>query len=106
MIRLSGSVASVNTIAIRVGFSGNDKRTEVLPKALDFGFGAFLLVRLLCYFRHATGQSICFTGMRSAESVARTSSRIKAVVALITMPQRPFIAVSTTQITRIYWPIR
>src|SRR5450759_4236994 len=73
-------------------FSGNDKRAEVLPKALDFGFGAFLLDRLFCYFRHATGRSICFTGMRSAEvSVARTSSRIKAVVALITMPRRLFV---------------
>jgi len=53
-------------------FSGNDKRAEVVLKALDFGFGAFLLVRLLRYFRHATGQSICFAG--NAEiTVARTS---------------------------------
>ena len=43
-------------------FRGNDKRAEVLPKALDFGFGAYLLVRLFCYFRHATGRSICFAG--------------------------------------------
>ena len=41
-------------------FSGNDKRAKVLPKALDFGFGDFLLVRLFRYFRHATvDQSGC-----------------------------------------------
>jgi hypothetical protein len=31
-------------------FRGNDKRAEILPKALDFGFGAYLLVRLFLLF--------------------------------------------------------
>ena len=56
--------------------SGNDERTEVLPKALDFGFGAFLLVRLSCDFRHA--RAIRLAGSTET-AVARTSSCTKTV---------------------------
>jgi hypothetical protein len=55
-------------------FSGNDKRAKVLPKALDYGFGAFLLVRLFCHFRHGTGRSVWLAGNAAEMTVARTSS--------------------------------
>jgi hypothetical protein len=35
-------------------FSGDDERTKVLPKALDFGFGNFLFFGLVHDFRHTS----------------------------------------------------
>ena len=38
--------------------SGDDERAKVLPKALDFGFGDFLLFRFFDYVRQPLDQSI------------------------------------------------
>src|SRR6202051_2181755 len=47
---LAGFVASVNTIAIRVVSAATTNGPRSFPKALDFGFGDFLLVRLFLLF--------------------------------------------------------